>query len=367
MKKQLVITSVMALAFALTACGGGGGSGSDTAVIAKPTLFDGQATVYMYELDSMDDQDREKLSLTRKNELLYLNSTRLSDNYSSYYLTDKALYKPETSKTVDISQGIRDSVVKSIKGNTWVLTPYNQAGATDLEYTHQFKTIDLSGQAIAPVVAPTITGLVTYSEITQADYLQLPLPGKILLNHEKFSEGAQCLRAVSTEANKNYLEFDPVISATQVKGARNLQDWANIAFDANIIAAPIVDKEQWAGYNWGALTLKNYDANGKIQYLFGVEYQGKVFSADAGGGKITAAESIAAGKKQLLATGKDPKLVNLVIHNLENTCTFYNEAAATAIDKAVEKAKTKTGNIDPNIIDIPQPATPNCHGDLTFC
>lgn len=328
------------LALALAACGGGGSDGTDTSVSAKPQLFDGEAKVYMYELDSMDDQEREKLSLTRKNDLLYLNSTRLGDNYSSYYLTDKALYQPETPKTVDTSRGIRDSVVKSINGNTWVLSPYNQAGATDLEYTHQFKTIDLSGKAIAPVVAPAIAGLAIYSEITQADYLRVPLPAKILLNEEKFPQGAKCLRALSTESNKNYLEFDPAISATQVKGAKNLQDWANLAFSENIIAAPIVNKEKWAGYNWGALTLKNYDANGKIQYLFAVEYQDKVFSADAGGGKTTIAESIVADKKQLLAAGEDPKLVNLIVHNLENSCTFYNESAATAIDKAVEKASS---------------------------
>lgn len=394
MKKLWDMAPVIGLAFTLTACGGG--SDGDKAVSAKPTLFDGEAKVYMYELDSMDDQDREKLSLTRKNDLLYLNSTRLSDNYSSYYLTDKALYQPETSKTVDISKGIRDSVVKSINGSTWVLTPYNQAGATDLEYTYQFKTVDLSGQAIAPVVAPTIAGLAVYSEITQADYAQVPLPARILLNKESFPQGSKCLRVVSTEANKNYLEFDPDISATQIKGVTNLQDWANLAFSENIIAAPIVSKENWAGYNWGALTLKNYNANGKIQYFFGIEYQGKVFSADAGGGKTTIAETIAAGKKQLLADGQDPKLVNSIVHNLENSCTFYNEAAATAIDKAVDKAKIETVNPDPEAndsaappsqevidaakdalgtlgtIDVPldlanQPGTSSCHGDLTFC
>jgi hypothetical protein len=370
MKKVVLTASLLSITLGLSACGGGGSDDSPANnTVAQATLFDGSAKVYMYEFDGEDGTD--KLSLTLKNDLLYLNSTRLADQYSSYFLTDKALYQPETPKTVNLSLGIRDSLVKSISANKWVLTPYSQNGATDLEMTQQFETIDLSGKAIAPVVNPVVAALSVYNRISQLDYVGVPLGARIFLNKNTFPQGAKCLRFVSTDNNKNYLEFEPEIEDTQVEGAKNLQDWANLAFNAQLTVAPTIAQSTWATYNWGSIALKDEDADGKPQSLFAIEYQGKVFNADyTSSGKQTYAQRVATFQQRETANNVDPVLLNLVVNNLQNTCSFYNQTAASAIDQAIEKAQNKSITL-PIKGDLPVSGNPsdvpNCNGGLAFC
>lgn len=339
MQKIALTASILSITLGLSACGGSGSDNSPANnAVAQATLFDGSISVYMYEFNAEEASD--KLSLTLKNDLLYLNSTRLADHYSSYFLTDKALYQPETPKTVNLSLGIRDSLIKSISANKWVLTPYSQNGATDLEMTQQFEAIDLSGKAIAPVVNPVVAALSVYNRISQLDYTGLPLGARIFLNKSTFPQGAKCLRFVSIDNNKNYLEFEPEIQDTQVEGAKNLQDWANLAFSTQLTSAPTVAQSTWATYNWGSIELKDKDADGNPQSLFAVEFQGKVFNADyTSSGKQTYAQSIANFQQRQTANNVDPVLLNLIVNNLQNTCSFYNQTAASGIDQAIVNAK----------------------------
>lgn len=339
MQKIALTASILSITLGLSACGGGGSdSGPANNAVAQATLFDGSTSVYMYEFKGEEASD--KSSLTLRNNLLYLNSSRLEDNYSAYFLTDKALYQPETPEKVDRSLGIRDSVIKSISVDKWVSTPYSQNGATDLEMTQQFETVDLSGKAIAPVVDPIMAAVSEYNRISQLDYVKVPLAARIFLNKSTFPQGAKCLRFVSADTNKSYLEFQPEIEDTQVEGAKNLQDWANLAFSAQLTNAPTVAQSTWATYNWGSIALKDKDLDGNPQSLFAVEYQGKVFDADLiPSGKRIYAQSIATFQQRQTANNTDPALLNLVVNNLQNTCSFYNQTAASGIDQAIVNAK----------------------------
>lgn len=65
MQKVALTASILSLTLALSACGGGGGSDSSPAnnAVAQATLFDGNATVYGFDLEGVD-QDAERWTLT---------------------------------------------------------------------------------------------------------------------------------------------------------------------------------------------------------------------------------------------------------------------------------------------------------------
>lgn len=378
MKKQLVITSVMGLAFALTACGGGG-SGSNTSpsktnpvVSSDNILFDNKDTFYSYKL-GIDETTTEKNTFTRKNDILYLktNHAATAKQYGSYFLTQTELYQPETPATVNSAQGVRDSFIKSATDEELVSTPYNPQGYKGLEITTNSKIMNLKGKLIAPILAPSDAAFVGFYQ-NNPDYsdLKLSLVFKMLAANDGFPEGAKCRQPVSTEYSKSMLEFQPNDETQVIANVRNLQEWANQNFDDGISASALVTRYNWAGYNWGAIQLKNYDAQGRVQYMFAIEYQGKVYHAQYASGKLLFSDLLTAYQQYQLAQGVAQPLVNNIITNLKTSCLTYNDVAAKAIDEAIEKAQNTSVDLpikgDLPVLDNPSDV-PNCYGNLTLC
>lgn len=373
----------------LSACGGGGSGNQPTANIPnekpvvddkpindkKPVLFDNSDTVYRYVL-GINAQTTEKITYYQREDLLYVKSSQAGKGYSPYILTNNELYEPETPATLVAGQDIRDSFIHAVEKNKWLITPYNQQGNKSLKITEVFEKLDLNGKPIAPVLAPVdaVLALQSQQKNSPVNIFQNSLISKILANQVVFPKGAQCLQPVSTDYSENALEFNPDDVTSVIPNAKNLQDWANLAFDIGISASNLVEKHSWAGVNWGAITLKDYDSQGNIQYLFAIEYQGKVYQAQPRGGKLTFSELMTIYRQQLLAQQFTPELVNTMIANLKNSCFAYNETAATAIDQAIEQAKKQLSDLPPVILppieNLPPetlPTAPNCYGNLVFC
>lgn len=376
MKKLL---SVICVGVALTGCGGGGSGGSsesnstpNSPVVPKEVLFDGKDTFYSYKL-GFDAATTEKNTFTRKNDILYLktNYPATARQYGDYFLTETELYQPETAATVNPSQGIRDSFIKSATDNELVTTPYNPQGFRGLEFNTKANIMDLKGKSIAAIVAPSDAAFISFYQ-NNPDYsnLKLSLISKLLTANDVFPEGAKCRQPVSTEYSKSNLVFQPNDETQVIPNVHTLQEWANQAFNDGIAASALVTKYNWAGYNWGALTLKNYDAQGRIQYIFAIEYQGKVYTANYNSGKLLFTDLLAGYRQYRIAQGVDQVLVDSVINNLKNSCLTYNEVAATVIDKAIEKAQKASVN-SPITVNLPPsgntPNVPNCSNSLSFC
>lgn len=375
MKKQLGMASLITLTLALSACGGSGeGSATTNHPVASTNniLFDNKDTFYTYKL-GIDAERTEKNTYTRKDNLLYLkiNHAPDADDYGSYFLTETEFYQPETPATVNLAQGIRDSFIKSASNNELVLIPYNQQGLKGLEITAKTNTIDLKGKLIAPVLAPSDAAYVSFYQNNPAySDLKLSLMSKILAANAVFPEGAKCLQPVSTEYNTDNLQFQPNDEKQVVPNVRNLQEWANQEFNDGVTASMLVTKYHWAGYNWGAIPLKNYDSQGRIQYLTAIEYQGKVYYAKFKSGKELYSDLLTSYRQYLLNQGAPVPLVDAVISNLANSCPTYNDIAAKAIDEAIEKAQNTSVDLpikgDLPVLDNPSDV-PNCYGALSFC
>lgn len=401
MKKQLGMASLISLTLALSACGGSGeGSATTNHPVASTNniLFDNKDTFYSYKL-GIDEATTEKNTFTRKNDILYLktNHAATAKQYGSYFLTETELYQPETPATVNSAQGIRDSFIKSATDEELVSIPYNPQGYKGLEITTKSKVMDLKGKLIAPILAPSDAAFVGFYQ-NNPDYrdLKLSLVSKMLAANDVFPDGAKCRQPVSTEYSKSMLEFQPNDETQVIANVRNLQEWANQNFDDGISASALVTRYNWAGYNWGAIQLKNYDAQGRVQYMFAIEYQGKIYHAQFASGKLLFSDLLTAYQQYQLAQGVNQFLIANIITNLKTSCLTYNDVAAKAIDEAVDKAKAKTINIDPEAndsaappsqevidaakdalgtsgtIDVPldlanQPGTSSCYGALSFC
>ena len=379
MKKQLVLASTIGLMLVLTACGGGNSSSSnDTSSINNPissnnnSLFDNKDTFYSYKL-GIDETTTEKNTFTRKNDILYLktNYAATAKQYGSYFLTETELYQPETLLTVNSAQGIRDSFIKSASDQELVSIPYNLQGFKGLEITTKSNVMDLKGKLIAPILAPSDAAFVSfYQNNPNYGNLKLSLVSKIFAANNLFPEGAKCRQPVSTEYSKSTLEFQPNDETQVIPNVYSLQEWANQSFNDGISASALVTRYNWAGYNWGAITLKNYDAQGRVQYIFAIEYQGKVYHAQYASGKLLFSDLLADYQQYQLAQGVAQPLVNNIITNLKTSCLTYNDVAAKAIDEAIEKAQNTSVDLpikgDLPVLDNPSDV-PNCYGNLTFC
>lgn len=379
MKKQLVLASTIGLMLVLTACGGGNSSSSnDTSSINNPissnnnSLFDNKDTFYSYKL-GIDETTTEKNTFTRKNDILYLktNYAATAKQYGSYFLTETELYQPETLLTVNSAQGIRDSFIKSASDQELVSIPYNLQGFKGLEITTKSNVMDLKGKLIAPILAPSDAAFVSfYQNNPNYGNLKLSLVSKIFAANDLFPQGAKCRQPVSTEYSKSTLEFQPNDETQVIPNVYSLQEWANQSFNDGISASALVTRYNWAGYNWGAITLKNYDAQGRVQYIFAIEYQGKVYHAQYASGKLLFSDLLADYQQSQLAQGVAQPLVNNIITNLKTSCLTYNDVAAKAIDEAIEKAQNTSVDLpikgDLPVLDNPSDV-PNCYGNLTFC
>ena len=376
MKKLWVMAPIIGLAFTLTACGGGSGSNtspsSTNPVVYDNILFDNKDTFYSYKL-GLDEATTEKNTFTRKNDILYLktNHAATAKQYGSYFLTETELYQPETPATVNSAQGIRDSFIKSATDEELVSIPYNPQGYKGLEITTKSKVMDLKGKFIAPILAPSDAAFVGFYQ-NNPDYrdLKLSLVSKMLAANDVFPEGAKCRQPVSTEYSKSMLEFQPNDETQVIANVRNLQEWANQNFDDGISASALVTRYNWAGYNWGAIQLKNYDAQGRVQYMFAIEYQGKVYHAQYASGKLLFNDLLTAYQQYQLAQGVNQFLMANIITNLKTSCLTYNDVAAKAIDEAIEKAQNTSVDLpikgDIPLLDSPSDV-PNCYGALSFC
>ena len=375
MKKQSGMVSVISLILALSACGGGGeGSSATNHPIASNSniLFDNKDTFYSYKL-GIDEAATEKNTFTRRNDILYLktNYPATAKQYGSYFLTETELYQPERPATVNPVQGIRDSFIKSVTDQELISSPYNPQGYKELEIKIKSNAVDLKGKLIAPILAPSDAAYVSfYQNNPEHSQLKLSLVSKILTANAVFPEGSKCLQTVSTEYNTSNLQFQPNDETQVIPNVRSLQEWANQAFSDGVTASTLVTKYHWAGYNWGAIQLKNYDAQDRIQYLTAIEYQGKVYYATFKTGKELFTDLLTSYRQYLLDQGTPAQLINAVISNLGNGCPTYNDIAAKAIDEAIKKAQ----NIS---VDLPisghlpvsggSTDIPNCNGSLSFC
>lgn len=379
--------ATLASVLLLGACGGGSGgesSSSNNIVAADTMLFDGSNTAYAYKL-GFEEKDTIKTVLTRKDDLLFLNSNQLTQSIGSVLLTEKGVYQPESAINALSNQGIKDSFIKSIKNNEWILTPYNNQGLKSLEVLQKFTTLDLTGKVIAPTVNPSDAALIDYYRITNPEFygqIKNSLLVKLATERAVFPEGAKCLQPFSTNYNEDALDFQPNDAANVINNAQSIQGWADLAFNFGISGSNLTEKRNWSGYNWGKLALKNYDASGNIPYIFAVEYLGKVYQAEFKTGTVTFQQQLADFRQRQLENGVDSMLVDEAVTNFDSSCSVFNAVAAQAIDKAIEKAKNSAPSLPP-VNSLPpntnlpiseiisstpnSPSTPNCVGGLSFC
>ena len=341
-------------------------------------LFDGSDTAFTYSL-GFEEKDTIKTVLTRKDDLLYVNSNQLDQSVGSVVLTEKGIYQPESAINALSSQGIKDRFIKSIKNNEWTLTPYNNQGLKSFEINQKFQTLDLTGRSIVSVVNPADAAMIDYYRTNNPEFynqIKQSLIVKAALDNATFPQGAKCLQSVSVSYNEDALNFQPNNSENIINNAQSIQGWADLAFNFGISGSNLAEKRTWSGYNWGKLALKNYDASGNIPYIFAVEYLGKVYEAEFKTGTVTFQQQLIDFRQRQLSGGVDAVLVDSVVSNLASSCTVFNAAAAQAIDKALERAKNSspslppvdsiTGDINFPVSDV-IPSTQSCSGTMAFC
>jgi hypothetical protein len=342
MKKHLLITPVIGLALALTACGGGGSDSTDTNVSVKPQLFEGETTLYRYGFDRKENEpdfSLNKREIVLDDGILHTRYKTEAPRFELFYLlTQDGLYEPETQQSYNASKGVRQSFTKSITDSKWVVTPYNKAGLKDLENTIKYEVVHLKSKSIAKVVEPYGAAVAEINHYNEQDYDYSYLPIRVFINKDTFSANAKCLRLVSDTYNQIALSFDPADSDTEIKNAKTLQDWADIQFKAGITLTSQPELYNWAGYRWGALDKKEQGTDGKRQTILAIEYKGKVYIAYGVSGTYTYQDYLNNLRDSMKNNKEEPSLIELTLANYKNTCTHYNKAAADDIETAVKKA-----------------------------
>lgn len=363
LKNKFMILAI--LPFMLSACGGGGGNSdskqetnnSSGVQNNSQVFFDNEKTLYSYEIDdSEDSQYFDKNEISIKDGILYEKSK--TPVFSPFYLTkDGGLYEPETEQTYNANLGIRESFISSVTPTKWVTIPYNKAGLKDLQFTRNFKVIDLEGVQITEQLAPTAV-ILNDLWITKGltPFNQDSFVVKLGANKDTFTKGSKCIQTQSASVNSLFFEFDTT-STSKIEGVSNLREWAELEkVNGNTLRAdPVI--ENWKGINVGSLLLDGINQSGTIKtsgrnsYIFALEYQGNVYQTTASSGEWTIDDFLNELRQELkndnsysilanaLSIEEADNFVEKTISLSKNTCSYYNSVAAKNIDAVIMKSK----------------------------
>ncbi|WP_445116759.1 hypothetical protein [Acinetobacter sp. WZC-1] len=356
--------ALITLPFFIAACGGGGGSDSGNASAPSSpasnrtpvpqTLFDGEKTLYAYNVQQDDDFSvwgSTKTEWSLDQGVLYEKTANPA--FNPYIVTEKGgLYVPETRESYDAIQGFRHVFVQSVGETEWVTTPYNQAGLRELKMTRTFRVIDLNGVRISEQLvpfAPVLYDLWTARGEQAAD--PEAFISRLGASQDVFPAGAKCIQMQSVKAGAVSLQFNPD-PALAITGVRNLQGWAEQEKIAGNVSSANPVIETWGGLRVGYLVKDGTDNTG-TEYLFAIEYQGQVYRAYPSDGSWSLDAFINALSNELKQGNSYTELINIMgaddaesyvnqtIEVTRNKCDFYNTAAAENIDTLLDKLNGK--------------------------
>lgn len=375
---------VVALGAGLTACGGGGGSSNSSnpapvAPEAKETLFDGSSSAYSFKFQA-NAVTQELQPVTQeiyvKGGILYRKNAD-APQFDPYFLTDEALYVPDTAASYDPAKGVRTDFITIKSPTEWQSTQYSQNNARDLKQVANWREVKLANRIIAVTIDPFNSAAATVLGFrVGATYSPLTLPAKIFVHQAKFSAQAKCLHLETVKNNKFYYTFKPDEAASVIPDVTTLTGWEqqqNALIAAQRPLVPLQTKLV-AGYKIGWLkfgpTGPVGSPTGTEHVEYAVEYQGKLI-------RLSASEelnySFTDSLNKAIAAWSPvypQNLLDQVKLNSADNCVYYNKAAIDDIKQAIQQAKTTEASVTPFIKDVPvTPETPvdHCPGGLTFC
>lgn len=311
---------------ALTACGGGSDSTNPTPSdsnnnIPSNNTFQQWASIYVDPYS--DDLYAEINQITLDNGKTY--SLDLSGDSSSYFLvTQNGLYDLSTTTT---QYGNFEGNI-SISGNTWAIQPYSSINSKGLEIKETFKTIDISGKEILPLI------------LDSDDYLEFKNnPSNFSAKAKKYTEylrnvkfplGSTCLQITEISNSEEYAQLD-------AHNAENV-NYLNQRWDA-LVSNKYAIKKTFKD------TIVYYDNEYEDPaYYDGVaKYKNQYYSASYGpkGTEFKLSDLINEFKAhQAAATSAQEKAyIGEYIQLAENSCHFYNPTALKAIQDSLTNYK----------------------------
>ena len=330
MKKQLVIASVVSLAFALTACGGGG-SGSDNYNGGSSGNQAVNQNFYSFEYDYNDSTNTYEIESKK----FAINNGMISqeeDALESYALTSKALYKPGY-------QFNGQSQATSLTNWTVYELPGIGAKVT-------LESVSIAGKNVYDTIFPGYKDYLNYlfdTNTNSNDYQHFAKAynlGKTNPN-EKFVASSSCLKLqkIVPLPNTFYFRFDTSASSkidkTYEQQLANIKDLKKLETQDNKVE---ITSGTWAGYRWMRLKT-SYKNEPEYNMDFGfVEFNGQLYRSEIENADSIDVSSYLAQAKQILKDSDDESdraNLKLIIAGFESGCSFYNETAAAQIIKYI--------------------------------
>lgn len=379
---------VIALSASLTGCGGGGGGSGDSASAPvtptkKEVLFDNDSTAYTFKLQpNQASQEVEAVTgeVALKEGVLYRKNLP-QQQFEPYMLTDEALYVPDTAASYDASKGVRTDFLTAKTSLQWHTTQFSQNGARDLKQVINWREVALADRSIAVAVDPfTSAGISLFGLRPGLTYSGLNLPSRIYVHQPKFSEQAKCLHLNSVKNNKEYYAFWPDDAVNVIAGVNTLVAWEqqkNSLIESERPLQPLQTK-LLAGYKIGWLkfntslntTMNPVASIGTPVVQYAIEYQGKLIRLEPRTELLQTHDDSVNKAIAAWSSAYPLNFLTQIKQNLQDSCTFYNQAAMDDLKRAIEQAKTSEISITPFIKDVPvTPEAPvdNCWGGMTFC
>lgn len=329
MKKQLVITSVMGLAFTLTACGGGG-SGSDNYNGGSSGNQKINQNFYSFDYTAIEGQN----ALGFKSQKLQVKDNVGVDEESSavfedeYILTDKKLYAPNYKYTPTLK--------------TTSLTNWNLQVLPDVQVNFVYDKINLNGKNVYNTILPGYLDYLDYlfggAGSVDSRLYTLYSKAMMLKNNAtaKFTGDAYCLKTKSFQFSKSFLTFDTSSPLTLVSSNNSYDEVIAFLLDSNQHPSftSTVKSDILSGYRWSTVNTITHDGDNQSGTDFIVEYQFKPYFAD----QITDQRYFKFDQEQqikanIAAASNQAEIAELKreLADSQNGCEYYNEAAANQI------------------------------------
>lgn len=328
MKKHFLITPVIGLALALTACGGGGSGGDNH----NGSSSGGQTinqNFYSFDYDYKDSTNTYELE-SKKFAVNNGVVTHEEDALENYALTSKALYKPGYKFN---GQSQANSLTN------WTVYELPGIGAKVT-----FESVNVSGKNVYDTIFPGYKDYLSYvfSETDNGANYQFYAKAYNLGRtnpNEKFAGGANCLKLqkIVPLPNSFYLSFDTSASSridkTYEEQLANINNLKKLETKDNKVE---IASGTWAGYRWMRLRTDYKDApDYNMDYGF-IEFNGQLYRTEIENAESIDVSTYLAQARQILKetnNESDQAELKLIIAGFENGCSFYNETAAEQIVK----------------------------------
>ena len=232
MKIILFPVSLMVSCLILSGCGGGS---DDHQFNQYNPVINNDFTFYEAFLEANKEKNKVEIQgtkITIKNNFMSINIVDGADVYGAQlqnysHLTDYGLYEVDRTRYAD---GYRISKILNLNSNSIVFSPHNLKGYTDLQFSLNYKWIDISGQNILDVIEENVW---VYGDLLP------PLEKK--LSTTVFPKGSLCLQISDEKSNKDYISIDEEANVNLGKTLQEIK-----AYYSEVGS----EEGRWANTNW---------------------------------------------------------------------------------------------------------------------